>query len=270
MVGGQSANAVYDIGATAIRNNIGKVAYINENSVLYNYPDSNIQYSNTYTTFPGIDSPGNDIPDAAFGGATFETCQKACNDNDECAGFVSSADGTYCYPKTKNMYPFSQEVTVDKDKVIYVRNKAPSALPDGVGTDIRTIDTITYGNYIQSDKNMDNNITGLTKITDTQKKELEQLQTRLNLISSQLNKYTNQFKTGTDAVEQQSIYNNNGIDKYLNEMKNVVVQKDSMTNIQNILTDTDLLVLQKNYSYLFWSILAVGTVLVSINVMNKK
>jgi len=29
-------------------------------------------------------------------------------------------------------------------------------------------------------------------------------------------------------------------------------------------------VLQKNYDYLFWSILAVGTVLVSMNVLKKE
>ena len=41
-------------------------------------------------------------------------------------------------------------------------------------------------------------------------------------------------------------------------------------NIQNILKDSDIVVLQKNYDYLFWSILAAGTVLVSMNIVKKQ
>jgi hypothetical protein len=39
----------------------------------------------------------------------------------------------------------------------------------------------------------------------------------------------------------------------------------SNKNIDNILNDSDIVILQKNYNYLFWSILAAGTVLVSMN-----
>ena len=41
-------------------------------------------------------------------------------------------------------------------------------------------------------------------------------------------------------------------------------------NIQIILKDSDIVVLQKNYNYLFWSILAAGTVLVSMNIVKKQ
>ena len=39
-------------------------------------------------------------------------------------------------------------------------------------------------------------------------------------------------------------------------------------NVQNIVNDSDIMVLQENYKYLFWSILAAGTVLVAMN-LNK-
>ena len=39
--------------------------------------------------------------------------------------------------------------------------------------------------------------------------------------------------------------------------------------VDRILDDSDIVVLQKNYDYLFWSILAAGTVLVSMNIVKK-
>jgi hypothetical protein len=39
--------------------------------------------------------------------------------------------------------------------------------------------------------------------------------------------------------------------------------------IDNIVNDSDIVVLQKNYDYLFWSILAAGTVLITMNVIKK-
>ena len=57
---------------------------------------------------------------------------------------------------------------------------------------------------------------------------------------------------------------------YLNEIKNVnhkIYNFD--TNVENILNDSDINVLQKNYNYLFWTILATGTVLVAMNIIKK-
>ena len=53
--------------------------------------------------------------------------------------------------------------------------------------------------------------------------------------------------------------------------KNIIsVSRENTNGIQNILKDSDIVVLQKNYDYLFWSILAAGTVLVSMNVVKKQ
>ena len=41
------------------------------------------------------------------------------------------------------------------------------------------------------------------------------------------------------------------------------------TNVDNIMNDSDIIVLQKNYDYLFWSIIAVTTVIISMNIVKK-
>jgi hypothetical protein len=40
--------------------------------------------------------------------------------------------------------------------------------------------------------------------------------------------------------------------------------------MNRILDDSDIVVLQKNYDYLFWSILAVGAVIISMNIVKKQ
>jgi hypothetical protein len=76
-------------------------------------------------------------------------------------------------------------------------------------------------------------------------------------------------------AENQGEKNDSGIDKYLQNIKDTNREIKSVVGattggLQNILKDSDIIVLQKNYDYLFWSILAVGTVLVSMNIVKKQ
>ena len=42
-----------------------------------------------------------------------------------------------------------------------------------------------------------------------------------------------------------------------------------MNDINGMLSDSDLIVLQENYSYIMWSILAVGLLTITVNSMKK-
>lgn len=273
MGGGLGANASYDIGKSSISGNMGNIGYIDSNSNLYTYPTTNKQYNNTYpTTIKGLDTNGNDIPGGAFGNATIETCQTACNNNNKCAGFVTNAAGNYCWLKTSGMYPFGGTSTPNVERNIYIRGIKPLKPPVGVSSNTTTTDSVTYQNYIN--KGVIGTQYGLANATNVQKQELEQLQTKMNLLSSQITELTNKFQGGSKEVENQSTTNNLGIDKYLKDIittnsKIGVVVGENNGNIHNILKDSDIVVLQKNYDYLFWSILAAGIVLVSMNIVKK-
>jgi hypothetical protein len=56
-------------------------------------------------------------------------------------------------------------------------------------------------------------------------------------------------------------------------MKNIDIDTDkkiiTMNDINSMLSDTDITVLQENYSYIFWSILAIGLLTVTINQIKK-
>jgi hypothetical protein len=45
--------------------------------------------------------------------------------------------------------------------------------------------------------------------------------------------------------------------------------KVDTTGIDNILQDSDVVVLQQNYDYLFWSIIAITTVIISMNIVKN-
>jgi hypothetical protein len=272
MGGGVGANAAYNIGMKAINKNMGKLGYIDSDSNLNTYPTSNQQYTTTYnTTIKKSNTKGNDIQGAAFSNATVESCQTACNNNSSCAGFVFDTNGNNCYPKTNSMYPFGGKISSDNNSTIYIRDVQPSTPPIGVSQNTINTDTNTFQNYNSGTKM--NSSYGI-KLTSVQKQQIDQLQTKLNLLSSAISGTTTNFQMGTISAENQSEKNVSGIENYLEDINNINDNIQTLTsqnsgNIQNILNDSDIVVLQKNYTYLLWSILAAGTVLVSMNVVKK-
>ena len=266
-VGAQDANALYQIIEMGNKSSIGKLAYIDQNSQRYSYPSDNISFSNTYTSYTGFDSPGNDISGAAYGNATIEQCQSTCNSNKDCAGFAFS--NNVCYPKTSAILTNGSR-QVNSNVNLYTRNKAPINPPIGVPGTVVNIDSILYDNY--KDGGNIGSAYGLANATTAQKQQLEQLQSKLNLLTSQINGYTNKFSSGNDLLNSQSNKNLEGLGDYLKDFKktNNNIKNFNATNIENILKDSDITVLQKNYDYLFWSILAAGTVLVTMNIAKKQ
>lgn len=274
MGGGVGANASYNIGMKSVNSNMGKLAYIDGDSNLNVYPTSNKKYNNTYKTIiQNSNTQGNDIQGGAFNNATVETCQTACNNNNSCAGFVFNTNGNICYPKTNSMYPFGGQINSDNNSTIYIRDLQPSSPPIGVSQNTISTDTITYKNY-KTGGGIDKSY-GLSKATSVQKQQIQQLQTKINLLSNAISGTTTNFQEGTISAEKQSNKNDIGIENYLGDIQQtnndiVSVSNQNSGSIQNILNDSDIVVLQKNYKYLLWSILAAGTVLVSMNVVKKQ
>jgi hypothetical protein len=266
-IGSQDANALYQIMTMGNKDSIGKLAYIDQNSALHSYPSDNISFSNNYTSYTGLDSHGNDISGAAYGNTTIEQCQTTCNSNPECAGFAFS--NNVCYPKTSAMLTNGSR-QVNTNVNLYTRNKSPINPPIGVPGTVVNIDSILYDNY--KDGGNIGSSYGIANATTAQKQQLEQLQSKLNLLTSQINGYTDKFSSGTDSLNSQSSKNMEGLGDYLKDFKktNNTIKNFKASNIENILNDSDITVLQKNYDYLFWSILAAGTVLVTMNIAKKQ
>jgi len=264
--GGAYGNALYEISQVGIPDNIGKVAYVDSNSLLYPYPDSSIGLSNDYNLYSNYDSAGHDISNASISNSDIDSCKSACNNMQNCYGFTFDKTNNVCYPKDNTMYPKSSR-TANSSMDLYVRKPKITSLPTGVSDKIFNIDSITYDNFTKSDKDIGTSY-GISNANSVEKQQLDQLKTRLDQLSQQLADNAGSLSKDENSVVTQSNLQTQNIGNYLKEYKNTnnkIKQFASGVN-DNIVHDSDLIVLKENYNYYFWSILAVGTVLVTMNV----
>jgi len=266
--GGLNANGLYEIATIGIPSNLGKVAYIDSDSLLYPYSDSSLGLSNDYSSYTNFSSAGNDISGKSFSNATVDSCKSACNDLQNCYGFDFDKTNNVCYPKDNNMYPKGSR-TNNSSLDLYVRTPKITKPPTGVTDKILNIDSLTYENYPKSDKEMESSY-GLSSANSVEKQQLDQLKTKLDQISQQLADNTGSLNTDEIKVGNQSTLQSQSIDNYLKEYKNTNSKIRKFTSgMDGIIHDSDITVLKENYNYYFWSILAVGTVLVTMNVIKK-
>jgi hypothetical protein len=264
--GGSFANALYNIGTKGIPENLGKVAFINQDGELYSYPDSDLGLSSDFRKIENYNSPDNDF--GAISGSTVDQCKTTCISNKDCYGFVFDKINNICYPKTSGILPNSSSYsTTDMDT--YIRNKMVTKVPLGVENTMKNVDTVMYSNYINSDKNVGESY-GLPNINVLQKQALETVQSTLQSLAQQITDLNGSFNENEILVDQQSEINMKNLNQYLEEINQVQKKITNFDgNFENMLNDSDIGVLQKNYDYMFWSILALGTVLIAMNVVKK-
>jgi len=267
MGGGVNANALYQLSEVGVPSNMGQLAYIDANSELHTYPSSQVSLSNKYTKLSNTDSSGNDIDGVTYGNATVEQCSTTCNELPNCYGFVFNTEGNVCKPKSSGMYPIGQK-QYDVNSSTYIRERQPTSPPLGVPQNSTNTNSVTYQNYVNGG-NFSSSY-GLANATESQKQQLATLEQTLNELASKLSGTNTKLSNYNNLVGEQSFINLNGINKYLFSLKNTDSKINNITNdknVSNILKDSDIVVLQENYEYLFWASVAFGVVLVSMNIL---
>jgi len=285
-VGGQGINALYSVSPPPFKQNVGKAGYVDEENVLHEYDSSNLKLTNNYTKFEKSDAYGNDIPGAMYGNANIEGCKSTCDNNKDCYGFVFDNTNKVCWPKTSEAWPNGGKFRSLSYLDTYVRGKEPITLPSGASKDIVNIDSVQYQYYLKG--NRPDGKYGLANATSAQQQELDQLQNDMRDLANQVASITGNFGEGTDNAQGQSSINTASIDQSLAEQQateNKIANSNSVStsattpstrpitetfktndNLDRFLKDSDIVVLQKNYDYLFWSILAAGSVVVAMNI----
>jgi hypothetical protein len=269
IMGGSWVNALYEISPSGTNEDIGKIAYINENSELREYDANDVKLANSYTTIKNMNTPNNDIPGAMYGNATIDQCKSTCEGNKDCYGFVFDNRNNVCWPKTSGMHPYGGTSSQLTDVDTYVRERKPINIPFGISDIIKNIDTVLFRNYIKNTG--DQQYHGLTNATEVEKRQIAELQKKLDALSSRIAQLSNKFGSNSSAAQIQSKNNISGLKNYLTDLKSTNKEIElSTSNMTRIVNDSDIVVLQKNYSYLFWTILATGTVLVTMNIAKKQ
>jgi hypothetical protein len=281
--GGNMINAVYELDSVGNRATLGNIGYIDSESKLREYPDSMVGFTNDYQIYQNTDSPGNDITSLVT--PDQNGCQTACNNNPDCSAYVYQGSSQTCWLKNRSAFPKGNKQP-NNSVVLGVRTPGLKG-SQSCSNKITNIDTIQFDNYIRGDKmtyetqcnpsivsqedqiEYDNIISQLIILGNDIVTKMENLYNQDNKIFEKLNTNAEQFKRDLESYKLTNLK----IKKNL--QRNNIEGMQNLTNIPNIndlsgmLTDSELRVLKENYSYIMWSILAVGILTITINTMKK-
>jgi hypothetical protein len=283
----ENINAVYQINEKLDKSSLGKVAYIDADSNLREYPETMLQKSNKYNMYNNYDSIGNNINNGIIAANNVDDCKNACNANNLCAGFVYKPSEQKCYLKDVTMYPAGERKRYDNSNFV-MGVRIPEIIPNVVKTCDKTIvpiDSIRYNAYKKGnimDENVDCGIT----------QELTQEQSIFNTVKTSLSNLKNQIigksnnaqvsyteKTTQIIPKNISIGTTNKNDNSITKAEIDVIKVNdykitegfdtiNMDDVNSMLSDSDLTILQSNYSYIMWSTLAVGLLSVTVNTVS--
>ena len=278
--GGGWINALYQLNAAGNRNTLGKVGYIDSDSKLMLYPDSMLETTNNYQLFKDSDSGGNDI--AHLNVQNQNECQTACNNNTECRAYQYG--GNNCWLKNKNAYPKSGKATGGYATGATLGVRLPGVKGSKTCSNkIVDVDTIQFENYIKGSEMTSTTQCNSSIVSDQDRLEFDNIKSQLitlgnDIVSKTENLYTQdnkifeklnineeQFKKNIEKYKLTNIK----IKKELNLQDNNIEGMQNINDINGMLNDSDLRVLQENYSYIMWSIFAIGILTITINTLKK-
>jgi len=268
MGGGEGSNAIYKLNQVGIQKDLQKIAYIDQNSNAYLYPSNKISSTNTYSKVNAYNSEEQTISGLSTSGGSLEQCKQSCNSNVNCYGVEYNTDIKTCIQKNNSIYNLkSSNLASSPFSELYVKDKT---VTEGFSTN--NIDTIKFNNYKNSNKLFSNNVvdTISNQVNDVDKQKLDQLDTRLSLLSSQLNIVND--KTGNQFVDvdTQSKTNTKLINlftkQYNNTQHNISNLHENMPNYNNIVDDSNIVSSSAINKFIIWCVLFIILILVAIKV----
>lgn len=262
--GGPSANAIYNTNETGNASLINNVYYVDPNANIVQYSSDNLGSSTNYTIFSNIDTIGNDL--GPINNSSLYDCEQICNDTNNCAGFVFDSSNT-CFPKNNNMWPYSNNQTPSEGTNTYVKmNQINNGAINGNNQSVNT-DSVTAIGYPEENQNA---LFDLANLIASELGNLNDLENNINNLANQIVSENINLINNESEVFQQAVNDKKAIVNFLEDYKVIEKKINNIDMQQNLLQDTGIKVLQENYNYLLWTILAIGLVIVGIHVIKKK
>jgi len=242
-----------------------------------------VGFTTNYQIYQNTDSPGNDITSLIT--SDQNACQTACNNNPDCSAYVYQGSSQTCWLKNRSAFPKGNKQP-NNNVVLGVRQPGLKGTKS-CSNKIINIDTVQYDNYIKGDKMTpdtqcnpsivsnedqiiyDSVMSQLVILGNDIVSKMEKMYSQDNKIFEMLNINDEQFKRDLEKykltnLKIKKILQGNNIEGMQN-LTNV----PNMNDLSGMLSDSDLRVLKENYSYIMWSILAVGILTITINTMKK-
>jgi len=278
-----SMNALYQMNLKGNADYLGNIGYVDQNSVLYQYPQNLVGQGSTFTYMGNYDSSGVIIPDPSngseyFTGLDLSGAMQKCINDPNCNAFVmvnaNTENPLFKFMKTAFSTPtFSQSASnylpryPKANAQLFVRNPTVNNSPY-CNKSITGIGSGLYSFY-QTNGLMDTSMQ-CVKINTTDR-ELQMLSNEINNLTTQINTIQKNLLEKNLTVNQQEKLNEIVLGRQFKEIDAVeAVQKQSKQNAinaQNIKNDSNIVVLRENQSYTLWSVLAISIALISIHVI---
>jgi hypothetical protein len=264
----EDTNRLFEFKNVGVRDNMGKAAFIDPDGLLLPYSANNVENINDYTVFTQSDSAGNDITNSIVAGKSIDDCKNTCNSLAECYGFVYQNTTSTCFPKTSNAFP-NQALTYNETTDFYSRNKKIIEPPVGINQDVSNITSYMYNKYPKGSKMLP--AYGFSRAVALYTPRLDELKKRLTDLNAEIVKNTGNVTMGNHLLTNQSTANVDGLNQFNSRLSvfNNRINEIQSNNYDNIVDDAELTVLHENYTYMIWSILAIGSVLVGMNVLKN-
>jgi hypothetical protein len=231
------------------------LAFIDADSKLFTYDQKDVEFDSSYTNLTRVKTPSSATPSNTTGAA----CKITCDRSASCVGYSYNTSLQTCNILTETDVK-SGMMTSDSNYYTMIKKKKPKTTRTNVGISNTVVEVGSkqYTNYLQ----------GTTYKPD--RVGWEQTDDDSSNINSKAQEIIDK-KYDTKSSQLQAQYKKNNAD-YRNTSRQQgrydLIQKSINTdNYDKIVNDSDVVALQQNSTYLMWSILAVGTVLVSISVV---
>ncbi len=231
------------------------LAFIDADSKLYTYDPKDVEFDSSYANLLNIKTPSSEISNK-----TDASCKTQCDSSATCVGYSYNSSLQTCNILTETDVK-SGMMTSDSNYYTMLKKKKPKTTRTNVGISGKVVEVGSkqYTNYLQ----------GTTYTPD----RVGWVQTDDNtLVNNEADKIIEKkYDAKTTQVQTQYKKNNTDYTNTAGEQERYdLIQKGINTdNYDKIVGDSDIVALQQNSTYLLWSILAVGTVLVSMSVVRN-
>ena len=264
-------NAIYKMNKVGNLSYMGKMGYINSNSQLLEYPSHMILPGNNYSKYVGYDTNSKTLKTTT--NTTYTACVDECNKSKEYYGFVFDNSIQTCYFKGKDIINPSLKIP-NPNTDLYIRDLKINGTDVSCNKSIVNITSNQWGSYGKTNKYMSQNTKcGLSSALSGENTKIAHLKNKIGRVGGKIIIILTNLQKQNDDVKSKIGTNSNKIDADLKNYNKVMMDiqnyKKNEPNMNNIVKDTNLLVLYQNYNYMFWTILAISTMIVSMKMMGK-
>ena len=245
----------------------GKMAYIDINDGLREYPVAMTEFENDYIQMKGFHPyslVGTTVPNAKE-----DICKTACNNDPSCAGYTYINGVCKKYRDTE-IYPKGDRI-LDEGKTTHIRKKKISDTNSSHFTCnkfVNNVDSAVYTSYPEAGNMTTEQKCALGLILEPRMAELQTKNTAAVSKGSEIKGVINSIYTNQNNLKDTINTKSKDIERGIagQEAVKKKIDKYDESNITNTatVTDTELLLVSDNYNYVLWSIVTVVAGIVAI------